>query len=450
MTNISFHDFLFRLYHWMKNDGLNPILSEYKESQWYRRSDIEKKQREKLNDLLNYVSKNVPYYCNCMRAKRYRIDNDFNFNEFKKLPFLTKDIIRKNFSDLKSDSVKDNSLVRNSTSGSTGKSLLFYNDKKSLLHRQAVVCRNSDWLCCRFTDRKVSIWGAPIDVKKYDTLRGRIHSHFTRNKLLSSYELSDEMMFRYAQIIQRFQPKLLISYPSHLVLFVEFLKKKSLQLPSIGAIITSGETLYSWQRKIIEDITQVKVSDRYGSREFGNIAHQCEMHADYHINPERFYLEIVDHDGQPVKTGSVGDIVVTDLDNYGFPFIRYKIGDIGSFSSNVCPCGRNLPAMSSIDGRSFDVIEGPNGNRLGGTFWTLVMRKTGGIDNFQIIQKAADVLQINIVRSSDFSSKSFDSTLNSIQEKLGQGIQLNVSYVPYIPPTKSGKRKFVVSNHGAA
>ena len=434
----------------MKNDGLNPILSEYKESQWYRRSDIYKNQRKKLNDLLKYVSKNVTYYRNIIVAEPYRLNNDFDFNEFRKIPFLTKDIIRKNFSNLKSNSINNNSLVRNSTSGSTGESLVFYNDKKSLVNRQAVVCRNSDWVSCRFTDRKVSIWGAPIDIKKYDTLRGHLHSHFTRNKLLSSYELSDAMMFRYAKIIQKFRPKLLISYPSHLVLFVEFLKKKSLQLPSIESIITSGENLYSWQRKIIEEITQVKVFDRYGSREFGNIAHQCEMHTDYHINPERFYLEIVDHDGQPVKNGSVGDIVVTDLDNYGFPFIRYKIGDIGSYSTKVCPCGRNLPALKSVDGRSFDLIEGPNGNRLGGTFWTLLMRKTGGIDNFQIIQKSIDVLQIKIVRSSDFSIKSFDSTLNSIQDKLGQGITLKVSYVPYIPPTKSGKRKFVVSNHGAA
>jgi phenylacetate-CoA ligase len=189
----------------------------------------------------------------------------------------------------------------------------------------------------------------------------------------------------------------------------------------------------------------VKIFDRYGSREFGNIAHQCEKHSDYHINAERFYLEIVDEDGRPVREGEVGELVVTDLDNYGFPFIRYKIGDLASFSATTCPCGRNLPGLKSIEGRSFDIIQGMNGNRLGGTFWTLLMRRTKAVENFQVIQKEIDIIEIKVVKSADYSPHAIEDMLNAVHEKLGGPMHIDLTYVPYISPTKSGKRKFVVS-----
>jgi phenylacetate-CoA ligase len=444
MTSVSLQNSLFWMYHLLKNDGLNTVIRQYKKNQWSSHDLILDKQQKKISNILRCSIKNVPYYKSIL-SKNNKSKTEYNIREFDKIPFLTKDIIRKNFKRLISSSIKKSCLIKNSTSGSTGESLNFFNDTNSLIHRQAVVCRNLDWVSCRIFDKKISIWGAPIDVKKYATLRGYFHSLITRNKLLSSYNLSDKMMYQYVQDFNKFRPKLLISYPSHLVLFAEFLEKKSLQLTGLQSIITSGESLYPWQREIIERVMKVKVFDRYGSREFGNIAHQCEIHSDYHINPERFYLEIVDEQGRPVSEGEVGELVVTDLDNYGFPFIRYKIGDLASFSSTVCPCGRNLPGLKSIEGRSFDIIHGVNGNRLGGTFWTLLMRRTKGVENFQVIQTKMDKLEIKIVKSVDYSPHAIEDMVNAVHDKLGDALDIDLTYVSYIPSTKSGKRKFVVS-----
>jgi phenylacetate-CoA ligase len=444
MTSVALQNSLFWFYHFLKNDGLNSVIKQYKQNQWDNQNLILEDQHRKILDILKHSIKNVPYYKSILSKANISM-NHYDIEEFNKIPFLTKDIIKKNFKNLLSKTIKKSHLVKNSTSGSTGESLNFFTDANSLVHRQAVVCRNFDWVSCGVFDKKISIWGAPLDVKKYDTLRGHFHSMFTRSKLLSSYDLSDDKMYQFVYDVNKFQPKLLISYPSHLVLFAEFLEKKSFQLPCLQSIITSGESLYPWQREIIERILRVKIFDRYGSREFGNIAHQCEIHSDYHINAERFYVEIVDDRGEPVSEGEVGEVVVTDLDNYGFPFIRYKIGDLASLSSTSCPCGRNLPGLKSIEGRSFDIIQGVNGNRLGGTFWTLLMRRTKSVENFQIIQKRIDTLEIRIVKSVEYSLHGIEDMLNTIYEKLGNAMHINVTYVPYISPTKSGKRKFVVS-----
>jgi phenylacetate-CoA ligase len=444
MTSVPMQNSLFWMYHFIKNDGLNYVIKKYKINQWNDHDLILDSQYEKIFNILNHSIKNVPYYKSIL-SKKKKLMTKSNLREFAEIPFLTKNIIRNNFKKLVSSSIKKTCLVKNSTSGSTGESLSFFTDANSLVHRQAVVCRNFDWVSCGIFDKKISIWGAPLDVKKYNTLRGHFHSLCTRSKLLSSYNLSDEKMYHYVKEFNKFRPKLLISYPSHLVLFAEFLEKNSIQLPSLQSIITSGESLYPWQREIIERIMRIKIFDRYGSREFGNIAHQCEIHSDYHINAERFYLEIVDEQGKPVDDGEVGELVVTDLDNYGFPFIRYKIGDLASFSSTPCPCGRNLPGLKSIEGRSFDIIQGVNGNRLGGTFWTLLMRRTKAVENFQVIQKKTDTLEIKIVKSVDYSSHAIEEMLNTVHEKLGATMHIDLIYVPSISPTKSGKRKFVVS-----
>ena len=336
-------------------------------------------------------------------------------------------------------------LKKNSTSGSTGESLHFFNDAKSLCSRQAVVWRNYNWVNCSFLDRKASIWGAPLDIKKGSSIRGRIHSIFLNNILLSSYYLSESMMYEYVDILNRFKPKLLFSYPSHLLLFSEFIKKHDIRIPSVESIITSGETLYPWQREGIEEVFGKCLYDRYGCREFGNIAHQCEKQECYHVNMERFFLEIVDKNGEWVKEGERGELVVTDLDNYGYPFIRYKIGDLATSFLGGCSCGRKLELLKNIKGRSFDIIVGPNGNRLGGTYWTLLMRSVPGVENFQIVQESISRLSLKIVRGKAFRTSSLDFVLENIHEKCGTGINIYVKYVDEILPTPGGKRRFVIS-----
>ena len=160
---------------------------------------------------------------------------------------------------------------------------------------------------------------------------------------------------------------------------------------------------------------------------------------------ERFFLKIVDKNGEWVKEGERGELVVTDLDNYGYPFIRYKIGDLATSFLGGCSCGRKLELLKNIKGRSFDIIVGPNGNRLGGTYWTLLMRSVPGVENFQIVQESISRLSLKIVRGKAFRTSSLDFVLENIHEKCGTGINIYVKYVDEILPTPGGKRRFVIS-----
>jgi phenylacetate-CoA ligase len=289
-----------------------------------------------------------------------------------------------------------------------------------------------------------------MDLAKLQSWRERLHGLLHNTMYLSSYELSDNSMREYAKRLNRFQPKLLISYPSPLATFSRFLLDNEISVHSIKSIVTSAEMLFDWQRDVIQQAFEGEVFDRYGCREFGNIAHECEAHEGYHVNCERVFLEVLDDDGTPVEPGQLGKLYVTDLDNLGFPFLRYEIGDLAIPSVHQCSCGRGLPLIEKLAGRSFDIICCPNGNRVAGTFWTICLRRFPGVERFQVEQDALDSLVIRLVTSDHYRQEQEESICAEIRKKCGNEMNIRYDYVDQIKPTSSGKERLVISSiHGA-
>ena len=213
---------------------------------------------------------------------------------------------------------------------------------------------------------------------------------------------------------------------------------------ALRGIISSGESLSINQREIIENAFQVKVFNRYGCRDVGPIAHECENHSGLHVFSSHVYVEIINEKGQHCQPGEMGEIVVTDLDNYVFPFVRYKIGDIGVWSSEKCNCGRDLPLLKNVVGRTFDLIIGTNGNRVPGNYFTLLRNKFKNIDQFQLVQNQIGEIELKLKLK---DNNLINETLlkRTIKEKLGDDMIINISYVDKFILTKNGKFRWVVS-----
>lgn len=438
----------FPLYHKITDSNVWSEIQAYRKNQWLSSVELQKLQRAKLIALVKHCADKVPYYRELFRNIGFDSSAAADLTQWLKIPFLTKRIINGNLDKLRAETTSISELIRNSTSGSTGETLRCFYDHRSAKARQATVWRDLEWTSCGYADRKAYLWGAQIDLKKSQSLKGRFHSFVTGDLNLSSYELSDESMNRYLKLFRKHRPKLLVSYPSPLETFADFLDKRGDSIPSIHAIITSAEQLFPWQRAKIERVFRCRIFDRYGCREFGHIAHECDRHEGYHVNAERFFLEVLDRDGRPVAEGENGEVVITDLDNYGFPMVRYQIGDIAQQTNRQCHCGRGLPLLQAIGGRSFDVVVCPNGNRVAGTFWTIIIKTIvpgTGVVSFQIEQSAHDHLIVRIVRGEDYPGYAEERLTEAFQKKCGNGMAITFEYVDEIPLTVSGKRKFVVS-----
>lgn len=416
-------------------------LQELNNSQWLSLSEIKEMQNRKFLKLINHCKENVPYYkkIDCFSKVK-------SLDDIIKLPWLTKKIIEENYEDLKATNYPEKRFVPNSTSGSTGETLRFFKDAKDTMGL-GLLMRNNMWTGWKIGERQVMLWGSHYDISQAQKLFNKIKNLCIHKILyLSSYDMTEEDMLVYQKKINKYKPQLITAYPTGLFIFASFLEKRGLSIYKPKGIICSGETLYKYQKKQIESIFNCKVFNRYGCREVGNIAHQCDKQAGLHINAEHIIAEVIDENGNPCKPGELGEIVVTDLDNYVFPFVRYKIGDIGKFTDKICSCGRGLPLIEKIEGRIFDVIIGTNGNYVTGNFWTILLRTfIKGIKQFQVIQESRDILVLKLIADKNFNDVEEGKLVQKIHEKCGENMDIKVEIVDKIPLTGSGKHRFIIS-----
>lgn len=449
LVGLAYAQIVHPLYHWVKRDGVNRAVEELRANQWLSGNAISAIRQEKLERLLVHAYRHVPYYRDAIDTCRGDPTSLAQPERFTRLPVLTRATIRKNLARLCTKASAKNRLRPNSTSGSTGEPLVFYTDDRLAAYLTASVIRNKEWTGWCMSAREASLWGAPLDATKALNLRGRIHGAVTGSLLLSAYDLTEDAMDRYILSIAGFKPMLLVSYPSILEIFTEHCKKRNARFTSLRAIITSAETLWPHQRGTIEDGFGTAVFNRYGCREVGDIAHECSAHSGLHVNADFVHIEIVDGAGNPCKPGETGDVLVTCLENYGMPLIRYAIGDRGSWAIRpVCQCGRGLPLLDAIEGRSLDVVRTRTGLHIGGTYWTILLRSRPGFARFQVVQDTLDGVTIRFVPDGHFDEAILKYYSARIKEKCGDEFEVAFQKEEEIERTGAGKRRFVVSHAG--
>lgn len=435
---------LYPAYRFIKRDGILPKLRELERKQWLSTDELLALQWTKLKKLLSYAYESVPYYRSLFSDVGLRPDDINSAEDFARIPILTKEDIRKNMDRLTAPDFDRKKLIPNSTGGSTGENLKFYNDLSMNEYATADTLRCKRWLGVDIADKEVRLWGSRFDIRRSEVLSIRIKNNFMNDLYLSSYDLSVESMKRYVDKLVRYRPKLITGYASPLTVFANYLLENGMDRIRPQAIISSAETLFPHQREVIESAFGCKVFNRYGCREFGNIAHECPEHKGLHISVVRMYLEFLQA-RKPVAPGQLGEIFVTDLDNYGMPFIRYRIGDLGVPSDRKCRCGRGLSLMERAEGRVYDIVTTPSGKRVAGTYWSFISRAVEGIKQFQVIQKQRNGVAFSIVPDNRFKSESLEYLKAKIAEHCGEDFQVTFHIVDEIPLTGSGKFRFVIS-----
>ena len=212
----------------------------------------------------------------------------------------------------------------------------------------------------------------------------------------------------------------------------------------------SLHTVLSFQREEIEEAFRCQVFDQYGCTEINSLGFECKNHAGLHIPIERVHIEFLGvEDDKPVSEGETGRIIVTCLENYGMPLIRYDTEDLGIKREGFCSCGRNLPMMDSIVGRTDDLIRLPDGNVIYGGFFRYVLKDLGwiakyGVIQFQVVQEKLDYIVMRIHSQKKPSQQALESFRGFVKRHLGD-VVFDIDFVDQIPVSASGKRRYIIS-----
>jgi phenylacetate-CoA ligase len=413
-------------------------------SQWWTQNELKEYQWKKLKTMVTFAFKKNPYYRKKFIEFGIHPEDLKDFSDFTKIPLLNKRDILNGLNSFISDGYTPKDLIRDMTSGSSGMNMTFYVDRNFLDYRKAEALRSMGWYNSADGDKRITIWGSPIGASKKERAVMALRDFLLRDYFISSYSMNDKTMLEIVNKIRRLRPKIMVGYVSALKVLAEFVEKNRISDLQVNAIIPAAETLFEYQRELFERVFHGEVYNRYGSHEFNGIAHECNFHNGMHISAENLYLEVL-RDGRPAPPGEIGEIVITNLENFGMPFIRYRIEDLGALKQEPCKCGRGLPLLDSVEGRVYDVIRCPNGSMQTGTFFCKVTRSVRGIREFQVIQESFNKIRFKLVTDEYFQPASTSFLAQTIKKYCGEAMQIDFDQVETIEPLKSGKRRYIVS-----
>lgn len=419
------------------------------ESQWFPRPVLEAQRKEQLAVLLDHAYRYCPYYRDLLEDAGFSPQRGLDDTQFSGLPLLTKAVIRENFPRLVS-SAHRGTLWAKATGGSTGDPLQFGITKLSYSWRMAMSKRGYSWAGARPGTKQAYIWGLPLDpVPPFRKLKEYMQRHLDRQLYFNCFDFSEEQMHSCLQQLNSYKPSVVIGYTNplyHLALYIEQTGKVTF---SPKGVISAAEPLQYFQRETLERVFGCKVFNTYGAREFMLIGAECERHEGLHLSAENLYVEVLKEDGTPAGDGEMGRVVVTDLHNFGMPFIRYEIGDLAVACGRSCSCGRGLPLVSQVVGRSLDMIRLPDNKLVPGEFFPHMFKDYPEISRFQVVQERLDHIVVKIVPLSELSQVRLQALEKQIRLAVGGSMRLDFSFCDRIPLNATGKHRVTISRiHG--
>lgn len=447
MTSLYTHvasGLIFPLHERLKRHDSVALRRDMEQSQWWPRERLAALQVERLRALLVEVGSRVPYWRDLFAKTGFDPRSVQSLDDLQRLPLMGKPEIRANTEAMKHEQARD--LARFNTGGSSGEPLIFFIGKERVSHDVAAKWRATRWWDVDIGDREIVVWGSPIELGAQDRIR-QWRDTLLRTELLPAFQMNEAKLDGFVATIRRRRPKMLFGYPSALSHIARHAQSRGVRMDDLGirtAFVTS-ERLYDEQRALIATVFGCRVANGYGGRDAGFIAHECPS-GGMHMTAEDIIVEIVDAAGRPVPDGTAGEIVVTHLATRHFPFIRYRTGDVAVKDTAPCACGRGLPMLKEIQGRTTDFVVATDGTVMHGLALVYILRDLPGVESFKVEQMDLQHTNVKLVTGAAFAESSIALIEQGFRRRLGDSVRVTIERVAAIAPEKSGKFRYIVSH----
>lgn len=420
-------------------------LRELCDSQHWSPRRLRALQRYKLRKLLRVARTHCAYYRGLLDDRGIDVDVDDPFEALAALPLLDKANVREHLGAMTNHHVPGGP-IRFNTGGSTGDPLVFYVDRRRIACDKAARMFTHAWFVAEPGEREVYLWGAPLELRAQDQLKAW-RDRITNELLLDAFNLSPSTMRDYLDRIAAFDPISIFGYPSSLATLAAYAESIRRPYPgrSLRVVFTTGEWLAPHDRRALRRYFGVPVANGYGSRDGGFIAHECPG-GGMHILEQHVLLEIVDDVGRPAPAGATGEIVITHLDAWAMPLLRYRTGDLGRLLPQTCTCGRTLAQLGVVAGRRTDHLVAADGSLQHALSAIYVIRELATVRQFQIHQDVERNVRVSVVPAEGFSARDAEHIRGGLRQRLGRDLDVRVQLVRAIALEKSGKYRCVISD----
>lgn len=434
---------LFPLQERLKRHDTVRVRRDLELTQWWTPDDLEALRVERLRVLLVEAGRHVPYYRRCFERIGFEPSTLSSVADLRRLPTLSKADIRANSSALRH--AKAGHLVRSSTGGSSGEPLSFLIGSERVSHDVAAKWRATRWFGVEIGDPEVVLWGSPIELGAQDLLR-RLRDKLMRSTLLSAFDMTEANLDRYLATIRQQRPRMLFGYPYSMTHLAEHAQRRGVVLDDLGikVVFVTSELLYPHQRETIARVFGCAVANGYGGRDAGFIGHECPA-GGMHITAEDIIVETLDEFGQAVAAGQPGEVTVTHLATRDYPFIRYRTGDVAVLDDRQCACGRGLPMMRELQGRTNDFLLATDGRSVPCGAFTYLVRDIAGVESFKVVQESITLTRISLVTGAGFDMTSIQALTDGFRRRLGSDVQIEIEFVAAILAESTGKFRYITS-----
>lgn len=430
------------------------LLFQIEQEQWRTTEEIESSQFVQLRQLAAFAAETVPYYQRQL-GKAFAA-NELNPDSWRELPVLKRKALHDAGPDMKSIRVPREHGVpfKISTSGSTGMVVEVLGTDLTDLFWQVICLRDHQW-----HRRDLGAKLCSIRYQRDSTLKGPEGASSTGwgpatdDVAVTGPCVSYDILLDVAHLVERLvldRPAYLLSHPSLVAGLAAYCVERGIRLPGLREVRTLGESDDETLRSLCGKAWGVPIVDMYTCQEAGYLALQCPEQQHYHVQSENVLLEVVDEQGRRCAPGEVGRVLITSLNNFATPLIRYEIGDYAEVGE-ACSCGRGLPVLKRIMGRYRNLLMLPDGTRR----WPRLgyqggLRDIAPIDLMQMIQCDQTHIDVRLVMPRRLSAAEQENLTGFIRKNLGYPFSLRFEYVDGIRNPANGKAEQFISRLGPA
>ncbi len=394
-------------------------------------TSLEEIRKNKLIKLLIEIKNNVPFYNNILA----RIPNDeINHSPFailKELPIITK----KDFYEYGDDIISKRRIkfILNKTGGSSGNPFFYRIDIESVSRLKAYSIyfwRKS--FKYNYGDEIISIGGSSLNGKV--NFKKKIYNKLQNKTAIEGGLIDSKDYINFISKLTNNTEIVIYAYPSALSYFVSRFIEKNIHINTrIKGIVTTSEQLLNNSRELIENYFGVPIFNQYGARDGGIIASECENHDGFHYNFQDCIIE----------TDSESNLILTNLNSYSMPFVKYLVGDIGVIVNEPCECGLPLPRIKSLLGRTRDLIN-LNNKTIHGSVFNKIFYKYKSIFQYQII-KRSNILLIKVKTINNEKLNNEAEIISDLNKIINEELLIKIQYTNDFEYNQAGKIKTIIN-----